>query len=566
MKWGIVCSLRRWAKGSTCTQLHAERQVPRLEPLEARQFLSAQTPAALASPIDPGNLISLGKVALFVAGPANRAAQLWRTDGTAAGTYQLLTLKATRDESFIFAPQIVGQSAYFAHTAKATGQELWTTDGTLAGTRLVKDINRGKASSNITFLPSLGNTLLFQADDGIHGKELWRTDGTDAGTFLARDILRGSGSPEIAGYTVAGKYLYFTTIRAIKRDEEGRFRTMHNLWRTDGTSEGTFFLHRMSEVHTLTNLNGTLILREHKCGMIMSLWRSNGTVKGTVAYATLDSAYRDPPNFETISMMEDERLLVLGGKAFLQMKDPEADAGFSQIDYEPIHHPASLYVTDGTKATALTCQDPLDPSKPIRCFSDPVVAGGTFYFTVRYGADDAAYWAGQRQDSTALWKSDGTPQGTVLVKRFPRGTLTSMLNLGGSVCMRTWHLAADGMSFSGPFELWTTDGTEAGTVKVSDYPETLQSPVAIGRYSIYLNSKEDGKAWVSEKPPTGYAMFTDPHPDPGWSLAGSISSYTFLGNRFIFVTNDGIHGNEIWTWNYIRKRPPQPVISRSSDS
>src|SRR5262249_38487383 len=57
------------------------------------------------------------------------------------------------------------------------GIELWKSDGTAAGTVLVGDIQPGSASSSPTSLTNVSGTLFFTADDGIHGRELWKLVG-----------------------------------------------------------------------------------------------------------------------------------------------------------------------------------------------------------------------------------------------------------------------------------------------------------------------------------------------------------------------------------------------------
>ena len=57
-------------------------------------------------------------------------------------------------------------------------RELWRSDGTAAGTVLVKDIHPGPEHSHPQGLTEASGTLFFWADDGIHGYELWKSDGT----------------------------------------------------------------------------------------------------------------------------------------------------------------------------------------------------------------------------------------------------------------------------------------------------------------------------------------------------------------------------------------------------
>src|SRR5688500_16423639 len=72
------------------------------------------------------------------------------------------------------------------------GPEVWRTDGTPAGTTLVKDIRPGAADSLPRSFLVAGSTLYFVADDGAHGEELWKSDGTSAGTLLVRDLRPGT--------------------------------------------------------------------------------------------------------------------------------------------------------------------------------------------------------------------------------------------------------------------------------------------------------------------------------------------------------------------------------------
>ena len=88
----------------------------------------------------------------------------------------------------------VGATTFFLANDGVHGQELWKTNGSAAGTSLVKDINPGSAGSAIFGMTNLKGTLLFFANDGVHGNELWKSNGTAAGTTLVDDINPGSGS------------------------------------------------------------------------------------------------------------------------------------------------------------------------------------------------------------------------------------------------------------------------------------------------------------------------------------------------------------------------------------
>ena len=138
-----------------------------------------------------------GGITYFGAEPVTNSQQLWRTDGTAAGTFVIKSLAPGRVATFGDSILDVNGTVYFLGADGGLGQELWKTDGTPAGTVLVMDIAPGAPDSLPTGFMSLGGVLLFNANDGVNGAELWRSDGSTAGTQLLKDICPGicSGGP-----------------------------------------------------------------------------------------------------------------------------------------------------------------------------------------------------------------------------------------------------------------------------------------------------------------------------------------------------------------------------------
>ena len=78
--------------------------------------------------------------------------------------------------------------ALFFRACDDQGCELWKSDGTAAGTALVRDIWPGSGSSRPSELTDVNGTLFFLANDGTHGIELWKSDGTAAGTVMVKDV------------------------------------------------------------------------------------------------------------------------------------------------------------------------------------------------------------------------------------------------------------------------------------------------------------------------------------------------------------------------------------------
>src|SRR5437762_1737579 len=56
----------------------------------------------------------------------------------------------------------IGSTTYFTADDGVNGRELWKSDGTAAGTTLVKDINLGSGGSNLAYLTDVNGTLFFK--------------------------------------------------------------------------------------------------------------------------------------------------------------------------------------------------------------------------------------------------------------------------------------------------------------------------------------------------------------------------------------------------------------------
>jgi ELWxxDGT repeat protein len=145
--------------------------------------------------------------------------ELWRSDGTAPGTFLVKDILPGAASSYpLFRAKLGGSLLLFADDG-VTGSEPWLSDGTLAGTVPVKDINPGSATSLPPFVfgtGSLGGNdrFYFSASDGLSGLEPWRTDGTASGTIRIRDIGLGplgwsgvSSTPTF--FVLSGGLIYF---------------------------------------------------------------------------------------------------------------------------------------------------------------------------------------------------------------------------------------------------------------------------------------------------------------------------------------------------------------------
>src|SRR5262249_5413244 len=74
---------------------------------------------------------------------------------------------------------------------------------------LLADLNQLGAGSDPGPFVTIGAITLFAANDGVHGRELWRTDGTEEGTVLVKDISPGPENSNPTSLTNVNGTLFF---------------------------------------------------------------------------------------------------------------------------------------------------------------------------------------------------------------------------------------------------------------------------------------------------------------------------------------------------------------------
>jgi ELWxxDGT repeat protein len=255
---------------------------------------------------NPDQLINANGILFFSASDGNNAAshgtELWRSDGTAVGTYMVADINPGNHDSHPTGLVNVNGTVYFAADDGTYGNELWSSDGTLTGTQMVKDINPGQHDSNPAGLLNIAGVVYFAADDGSHGNELWSTDGTSAGTQMVQDINPGSGSS-------GPKFLNNYNGALIFAADDGTHG--YEPWQSDGTAAGTFLMKDINPNGSsfplnFARLNPLFFLADDGHGF--KLWKTDGTVTGTVKVsdvstgsivASTDNSTVSPPSDTT---------------------------------------------------------------------------------------------------------------------------------------------------------------------------------------------------------------------------------------------------------------------------
>lgn len=248
--------------------------------------IAADSPSSLPSNGTPMNLTNVNGTLYFQAWDSVGGRELWKSDGTQAGTVRVKDIVAGSSSSYPQKLTNVNGLLMFTASTSANGREWWKSDGTVDGTVLVKDILAGAASSVTNYTASLytNGKLFFTANNSTNGYELWKSDGTSDGTTLVRDLRAGTTSAHPSNFTTIGNQLYFTT-----NDSK--------LWKSDGTDAGTVLVKDLSSTVVgsatlLTNVNGTLYFvgYSNTSYTFRHLWKSDGTAAGTVAVKDFGSS------------------------------------------------------------------------------------------------------------------------------------------------------------------------------------------------------------------------------------------------------------------------------------
>ncbi|RKG63565.1 hypothetical protein D7V80_30145, partial [Corallococcus sp. CA054B] len=171
----------------------------------------------------------------FMAPDAATGLELWVSDGTTANTRLVKDLTPGTEDSYLTHLTASGSTLVFFKetydaTADATRYELWRSDGTAAGTVRVRDFGTGV---DVSYLDAKqGNALLFFVRELQGATSLWRTDGTAAGTFQLKRLDAGPDTyPNDVRPTGA--------LTLFKLDEQSG---LSELWKTNGTAGGTLRL------------------------------------------------------------------------------------------------------------------------------------------------------------------------------------------------------------------------------------------------------------------------------------------------------------------------------------
>ncbi|MDG1543672.1 MAG: DUF5050 domain-containing protein [archaeon] len=400
---------------------------------------------------------------------------------------------------------VVGEVMYLAGTIDGLdseyGDELWKTDGTQQGTVLVKDINPGENSSSPrAFCRSgNGNEAYFFADDGVHGDELWKTDGTEQGTVMVKDITVGANYTHWAGTQENGDSVASGESSAYYRGglvlncnfkneayyilDDGIHGT--EIWKTDGTEEGTVLFKDITEGDGEHYGTEGSFENSNKCRF--SGAQPESPILNDELYFFVCPFYLVPEQgsiWKTDGTENGTQLVKTVGRfgatdsPILGLESTFAVAGdnlyFVAMGYLTPELGYELWKTDGTGNGTVMVKDIFTGSSD----SNPKhfeVLGDDLYFLARSDQDD------YKEAGYALWKTDGTENGTHIFKDMmgdKDGTggdqFTELRGVGNKIFFV--------MSYNTDRGMWTSDGTVEGTYEVTANMSTYLGSIISNYY------------------------------------------------------------------------------------
>lgn len=419
---------------------------------------------------------------------------IWVTDGTAPGTFQLASVAVENNEFARF--ETLNNDLYFQGNDGVNGRKLWRTDGTLVGTELVVLDDGSVTNVDPNNFAVLGDLLLLGANTSFNGSfnipeyiSLNSTNDVITPLFNSRPT---------GGYGVhnneLGKmdgFIYFndTTFTPL---------VSTNLYRTDGINAATsiatgFFDTRMTE---FTEFNNELYFVVGQ----KELWKTDGTNLGTVLLKTF-SGHVGYSSSSSLSGVYNGGMIVFNNQLFFVADDGQG---------------SELWVSNGVSGNS--------PDTLLIKDLDNNTSTSSYPYEFRVVNGNLLFFSAEGDASTdGLWITDGTSVGTTRLRALSVGnTDSSYFTQGYDTAVPTvvnissqdllFFVANDGITGN---ELWVTDGTVGGTNLVSDINSSSHSFPAIfkaGNNKLIFSAQDDdgrAKLWQTDGTAIGTSLILD---------------------------------------------------------
>lgn len=625
--------------------------------------LPVDTGGSVRSPVVVGDhLYLIFESSLPADGGWLHASRVWQTDGTEVGTRQADFWEDRRAGESASAIMVAGRSLLVSTWDAEGNTRILRTDGSRAGTTLLDPASQGVFDGAWNeFSSKLGAGALYSRFSGRHGNEVWFS-GEVTGPRMLRDLEPGKSGSEPKSFTAAGEDVYFVARRSIDGDSvwkmrgsdgrivqvakgkggktryqphdltpsggrvfwiaydgstggqlwcttEGRraarrlteagdtrwwqhplaragrtagrdgvyyfpawdAKGQEMLWRTDGTAEGTWRLNRPnpklagSFPENVTAAGDRVFYHASDGDQGLDLWMTDGTSRGTTI------PYRLPPK-ERAQLAVPGVLGEIGGSVILSKWRYWLPAGFLRYDGNggPVSLLAQGATPPGRPGDFIPFSDSSSPAAWEPWTSDGTLEGTRLLKDIGPGSSSSApRWLGSaggrsylaasdHRHGHELWVTDGTEAGTKLVKDITPGIQGTPLSLGaplGNCLVFFAEIPAEPPSGYRGHTLWITDGSEAGTRPIAQvgqglWDRFLNNPTtpfaSVGTRCLLFSGSVDlrnSELWTTDGTPEGTGKLREIHPGE----KGSDPQWlTGTGGSVYFSADDGHSGRELW--------------------
>lgn len=313
------------------------------------------------------------------------------------------------------------------------------------------------------------------------------------------------------------------------------------LWKSDGTKNGTVVVKKFDRflnshlINNMINVNGTLYFTAEDQIYGNELWKSDGTEKGTILVKDIFPG--------TVSSNLAKNKNFINNRASSSFGPCNSDPhNLCNVNgtlffgaFDPIGG-ETLWKSDGTEQGTIM----------IKYFGAGMIASfvtnltnvnGTLFFSVNDGIH-----------GNELWKSDGTEKGTVLIKDIYKGDESSSISKVTQLNGILYFIANDGIH---GFELWKSDGTERGTLLIKDICQGKKNyidylmPSSNYLYFRTIDNKHRSMLWKTDGTLEGTTMIKDFVPE---KKEGYITNQIAIKNGVYFFTRNNFNFN-LWRYN-----------------
>lgn len=441
---------------------------------------------------------------------SDRDSTFWSSDGTAINTVQFSTVKSA-DEGFA----LLNNKLYFSGLNAANGAELWVTDGTGPGTVLVSDIWGGPDSSKPSDFFVFNNKVFFTAYTSSLGRELYEYTGSGSPTSIT-DLNGGSANSfDDPLYFLLNNVMYFDAINSTGKAIYGL--------ETTGTITKILDLPTGYSLTGYEHIGNTLFFSISNGSNGMSIYKTTGVSAASVVHnftgtfsgliSTQMINWKDKIYFNAIESGFDNELWVTDGTTTNMVADINPGSqgsnpillnsvelkGLLVFSASTTDSGSELWTTDGTTGgTSMLIDLNTSPGEGSNPFLMPVFKSyeeyinsdfkNTDFFNRKANYNGYIFFSADNGSGTSqLYKTDGTPGGTQLVK-----TINATGDgVGSSYIYTSSGLVFEGNDGTGGNEPWISDGSNAGTtpiVNINSAGDSDPQFMFIWNGDIYLNA------------------------------------------------------------------------------